>query len=192
MLPETETAATIDDLYRAEGKAELIGGRIVELLPTGRRSNIVAGSVYIELIGYVRATGRGEAYTDNIGFTVPELSSGRQSFSPDASYYFGPFLDDDRRFVRGAPTFAVEVRSENAYGPAAEDDIAAQRVDYFEAGTKIVWDVDPEAETVAVYRIDAPATPVVYRRGQQAEAEPAVPGWRMAVDRVFERPGQIT
>ena len=63
--------------------------------------------------------------------------------------------------------------------------MAAKRADYFEAGTLVVWDVDPEAETVAVYRADAPTTPVIYGRGQEAEAEPAVPGWRMAVDRIF-------
>ena len=59
--------------------------------------------------------------------------------------------------------------------------MAAKRADYFAAGTLVVWDVDPVAETVAVYRADAPTQPVVYRRGDVAEAESAVPGWRMAV-----------
>ena len=185
MLPETETAATIDDLYRVEGKAELIGGRIVRYMPTGRKPNRVAGRIYISLDEYAGATGRGEAYTDSMGFTVPELSSGRQSFSPDASYYVGPFPDNEMRFIDGPPTFAVEVRSESDYGPAAQDDIAAKRADYFEAGTQVVWDVDPEAETVTVYRLDAPTASVIYRRGDVAEAQPAVPGWRIAVDRIF-------
>ena len=48
-----------------------------------------------------------------------------------------------------------------------------------------MWDVDPLAETVAVYRADAPLQPVVYRRGDIAETEPAVPGWRMAVAEMF-------
>ena len=185
MVPETPTAATIDDLYRVEGKAELIGGRIIPLMATGRRPNLVAGRIYRDLADHADATGCGEAYTDNMGFAVPELSTGRQSFSPDVSYYVGPFPDNPMRFVDGPPTFAVEVRSENDYGPAADEDYAAKRADYFEAGTLVVWDVDPEAETVAVYRIDSPTSPVVYGRGQEAEAEPAVPGWRIAVDRIF-------
>jgi Uma2 family endonuclease len=180
-----QAAADFDDLLKVKGKAELIGGRIVHLMPTGRRPNRVAFRIVRSLDDYAHETGRGESYTDNIGFAVPELSSGRQSFSPDAAYYDGPFLDSDMRFIRGAPTFAAEVRSENDYGPSAEDDMAAKRADYFEAGTPVVWDVDPEAETVAVYRADAPTTPGVYRRGQEAEAEPAVPGWRMAVDGIF-------
>ena len=45
------------------------------------------------------------AYTDNMGFAVPELSSGRQSFSPDVSYYLGPLPFNPMRFVEGPPTF---------------------------------------------------------------------------------------
>jgi hypothetical protein len=49
----------------------------------------------------------------------------------------------------------------------------------------VVWDVDPVAETIAVYRADAPIQPVVYWRGEVAEAEPAVPGWQgSAADRL--------
>jgi len=89
------------------------------------------------------------------------------------------------RFIEGPPTFAVEVRSENDYTPAAELEIAAKRADYFAAGTLVVWDVDPIAETIACYRDDTPTNPVTFGRCQTADAEPAVPGWRMPVDEIF-------
>jgi Uma2 family endonuclease len=180
------TRATLDDLYRVEGKAELIGGRIVELIPSGNVPNRVVGNVYISLRLHVRSTGRGQAYSDGMGYAVPELPSGRESFCPDASYYAGHVPADSMRFVEGPPTFAVEVRSENDYGPAAETEMAAKRADYFAAGTVVVWDVDPVAETVTSYRA-APGTPTVYRRGQTARATPAIPGWRMKVDEIFAR-----
>jgi Uma2 family endonuclease len=63
--------------------------------------------------------------------------------------------------------------------------MAAKRVDYFLAGTLVVWDVDPIAEEIRVYRANAPTAPVIFRRGQTAEAEPAIPGWRVAVEWVF-------
>ena len=89
------------------------------------------------------------------------------------------------RFVDGPPAFAVEVRSENDYGGAADDEYADKRADYFEAGTICVWDVDPIAETVARYA--SPTDPgTVFHRGDIADAEPAVPGWRMAVDEIFD------
>ena len=89
------------------------------------------------------------------------------------------------RFIPGAPNFAAEVRGENDYGPAAEVEMASKRADYFAAGTLTVWDVDPESQTIAVYRLAAPTQPTICRSGDQAEAEPAVPGWRIAVDDLF-------
>lgn len=83
--------------------------------------------------------------------------------------------------------FAAEVRSENDYGTAAERQIKEKIADYFAAGTKVVWDVDLLGEDVVrVYRRDNPDQPSVYRRGEIAEAEPAVPGWTMAVDDLFQ------
>ena len=88
---------------------------------------------------------------------------------------------------KGAPLFAAEVRSDGDYGPKAERDIAAKRADYFAAGTKVVWDVDLLGDDVVrVYCADGPQTAKIYRRGESAEAEPAVPGWKFPVDELFE------
>ena len=98
-------AATLDDLRCVEGKAELIAGRIVHLMPTGHRPNRIAGGIFVALKNRARATGRGVAYTDNMGFAVPKLPSGRESFSPDASYYDGPLpAGEDREQARQGPT----------------------------------------------------------------------------------------
>ena len=89
------------------------------------------------------------------------------------------------KFYEGAPVFAVEVRSEGDYGPRAERAMAAKRADYFAAGTLIVWDVDLLSDDVVrVYRAGE-KEPTIYRPGQVAEAEPAVPGWTMTVDDLF-------
>ena len=185
MASATEVAATLADLARVKGKAELIAGRIVHLMPTGRKPSRVALRIVRSLDDHAEATGRGEAYPDNTGFAVKPLKSGRESFSPDAAYFRGPFPENDMRFLEGAPAFAVEVRSEGDYGPAAEAVLAAKRADYFEAGTAVVWDVDPLAELVRKYQAASPEQPTVFRRGEVADAEPAVEGWRLAVDRIF-------
>jgi len=185
MPPSTEVRATLDDLYRVEGKAELIGGKVVKFMASGNLPSEIAFEVAISLRDYARRTGRGIARADGLGFAVPELASGRESFSPDASYYVGPLPANAMRFIEGPPTLAVEVRSEGDYGPAAERAMAAKRADYFEAGTLAVWDVDPLAELVHAYRHEDPGAPRAFARGQVADAEPAVPGWTMAVDAVF-------
>jgi Uma2 family endonuclease len=90
------------------------------------------------------------------------------------------------RCPQGAPIFAVEVRSENDYGPAAERAMREKRADYFACGTLVVWDVNLLSDDVITsYHASAPEHPVIFRRGDIADAEPAVLGWRMAVDALF-------
>jgi Uma2 family endonuclease len=180
-----QARATLDDLLRTPGKAELIGGRIVHYMATGRKPNRVAFRIARSLDDFALQIGKGEAYTDNMGFTVPILPSGRETFSPDASYYVGPLPANDMRFIEGPPTFAAEVRSENDYGALAEFELAEKRADYFQAGTLVVWDVDPVLDIIRVYQAAQPLQFTEYRRGQIADAEPAVPGWRVAVDWIF-------
>lgn len=178
--------ATLDDLYKVEGKAELVNGRIINFVASGDLPSEVAFEIAVRLRAYAKQTGVGKAYSDGLGYAMtPPLSSGRQSFQPDASYYAGPHPKNRMRFIVGAPDFAVEVRSEDDYGPSAEVEMAAKRADYFEAGTKVVWDVDPLAGTIASYQADAPEQPTVFAAGQFARAEPALPGWTLAVDDVL-------
>jgi len=154
----------------------------VMMSPTGDEPGDAAGSIYVSLREYAKKFG-GKAYTDNVGFLVSLPN--RKSFCPDASYYVGPRAG--MKFLSEAPIFAAEVRSEGDYGPQAEREMVAKRTDYFAAGTKVVWDVDLLSdEVVRVYGADSPMTPNVYGRGETAEAEPAVPGWKFPVDELFD------
>jgi len=177
-----KTRATIKDLYKVEGKAELVNGEIVVMPPTGDDPGFASGEIFASLREYARRTRRGRAYGDVVGFHV-NLPH-RESFSPDAAYHLGPRTG--MRFPEGAPIFAVEVRSENDYGPAAERAMAQKRADYFACGTLVVWDVDLlRPDVIKSYRASDPDTPSNFRRGDMADAEPAVPGWRMAVEELF-------
>ena len=179
------TAASLDDLHHVAGKAELISGKLVPLVPTGFRPGRIGGRIYRAIDDYAAAAGTGAALPDNVGFAVPELASGRESFSPDAAYYLGTIPADDMDFLPGPPALAVEVRSKGDYGPAAEVEMAAKRADYFEAGTAVVWDVDPVDDLIRVYQSATPDQPTIYGPGTSADAEPVMPGWRVDVDAVF-------
>lgn len=77
---------------------------------------------------------------------------------------------------QGAPRLAVEVRSEGD-----------KRADCFAAATEVVSDVYLVGEdTVRKYTAVSPTVLGVFRRGQSADAAPAVPGWSMPVDDLFE------
>ena len=179
----TKIEATIEDLYRVpeHGKAEIVNGELVLMSPTEGVPARASGEIYISLHDYERRVGGGYAFPDNVGFIV-NLSN-RRSFSPDAAFYKGELCGG--LFLEGAPVFAVEVRSEEDYGPAAENRIAVKRADYFAAGALVVWDVDVLREKcVRVYRATDPANPTVYLAGEIAEAEPALPGWTLPVKEI--------
>jgi Uma2 family endonuclease len=80
----------------------------------------------------------------------------------------------------------VEVRSEGDYGRAAEEEMRQKRDDYFAAGTLVVWDVDLLAQDVVrAYTFRDPDSPRCFLRGEIADAEPALPGWRFPVEDLF-------
>src|SRR2546425_6016722 len=175
----TAREATIEDLYHVpdNGKAEIVNGKLVLMSPTGGLSGYATGEIFASLREYTRRTKSGSAFGDNVGFIVTLPT--RRSFSPDAAFYTGK--PAGMKFLQGAPVFAVEVRSEGDYGPRAEARMARKRRDYFAAGTLVVWDVDLLSnEVVKVYRASDPQHPIVYRRGDVAEAETAVPRWAMS------------
>jgi len=179
--------ATMEDLYHAPGKAEIVNGELVLMSPTGGLPGYAGDEIFVSLREYERRTGTGWAVGDNKAFRV-NLPN-RRSLSPDAAFYTGP--DPGMRFFDGAPVFAAEVRSEGDYNVGAEEKIAAKRADYFAAGTLVVWDVDLLSEhPVRVCRASDPEQPTLYRRGEIAEAEPALPGWTMPVNALFRKPAQ--
>lgn len=178
----TKVNATIEDLYHVDGKAELVNGELIAMSPTGDLPNRAGGSIYISLRLHEPNVPSGRAYSDNAGFKV--RLPNRDSFSPDAAFYVGK--SSGMKFLKGAPVFAVEVRSENDYGPKAEKEIIEKIKDYFAAGAQVVWDVDLLGkDVVKKYLASDPDNPIIYGRGDVADAEPAVPGWRMLVEELF-------
>ena len=176
----TKSQATIEDLYQVEGKAELVDREIVLMSPTGFWPSYAASETFVSLRAHARQTKFGHAVTDSAGFRVDLPNRG--SFSPDAAFYTGK--PTGMKFFEGAPVFAVEVRSES--DPKAEAKMAKKRRDYFAAGTLCVWDVDLQSpHVIKAYHFSGPENPIIFRRGDLADAGEAVPGWSMPVDDLF-------
>src|SRR5262245_15686333 len=96
--------ATIEDLYKVEGKAELVNGEIILMSPTGGLSGYAGDEIYSSLREYSKRKKLGRPVSDNKAFVV-NLPH-RKSFSPDVAFYLGTFT---MKFFEGAPVFAVEV-----------------------------------------------------------------------------------
>ena len=178
----TQAVATIEDLYKVKGKAEIVAGKLILLPLLGCLPSQAKGELYASLGDYEERFGGGMMVPGNAAYVV-DLPN-RTSFCPDVSFHTGKHTG--MKFLEGAPVFAVEIRVKESYGPQADRQIAAKRDDYFAAGTQVVWDVDLLGDAVIKsYAAAAPNNPRVFRRGEIAEAEPAVPGWRFEVDQLF-------
>lgn len=175
--------ATVQDLYDLDERAEIVDGQLVLMGGTGFAPNRAAARIWRSLDAHEQAHGGGYALAEG-GVFVVDLPR-RHSFSPDGAWYTGEPMGG--KFMYEAPALAVEVRSSGDYGLRSERAMAAKRADYFAAGTKVVWDVDVlREELIRVYRAGDPENPTIYRRGEVAEAEPAVPRWSFPVDELFD------
>src|SRR5260370_33604869 len=85
MATVAQPRATLDDLYRTEGKAELIGGRIVHLMPTGYAPNLIAGNISARWREYAKKSGKGAGFYHQMGFASTDVPSCRGPCSPDAA-----------------------------------------------------------------------------------------------------------
>jgi Uma2 family endonuclease len=178
----TTRAAVIASLYDVPGKAEIVHGTIVRMSGASASHGRATLTIASSLREHALRIGYGIAFGDNVTFLV-NLPN-RWSFCPDAAFHVGP--DTGSEFLDRAPVFAVEIRSKSEYSKAAERRMAAKRAEYFAAGTLVVWDVDLFRDgVVRAFNASAPNQSVVCPRGETASAEPAVPGWALAVDDLF-------
>jgi Uma2 family endonuclease len=177
--------ATIDDLRWVKGQAEIVDDRLVVIAPSGLRNARARGAILFSLMSYEDVHhGDGIVLSASVGFLVD--APHRRSICADVSWYTGPRSGDDS-YPPVPPVFAAEVRDYADYGDEIDEHLAIKRADYFAAGTRVVWDVDVLREgVIRAYRADDPEHPTIFRRGEVADAEPAVPGWRFPVDELWD------
>jgi Uma2 family endonuclease len=78
-----------------------------------------------------------------------------------------------------APDLAIEVLSPSN----TEEEMERKRQDYFGAGCKLVWLVDPDARTVTVYA--GPDQPTVLREDQTLDGGTVLPGFALPLRQLF-------
>jgi Uma2 family endonuclease len=102
----------------------------------------------------------------------------------DVAFYSADVLagqTDETTILDGVPVLAVEVLS-----PSTPEEDTNEKIDgYLAVGVPWVWIVDPHLKTVTVIRPDA--DPELFNVRQELSCEPHMPGFRVAVARVFGR-----
>jgi Uma2 family endonuclease len=145
--PGTATIQDVIDIERHEGKLyELIEGVLLEKV-MGYNESGLAGFILGLLNIFVIPRNLGLVTgADGTVELMPDLVR-----IPDVAFMNWNRIPGRRRpnvpVPRLVPNLAVEVRSRSN----TPGEMAAKRQDYFTAGVELVWEVDPEKRTVAVY-----------------------------------------
>ncbi len=144
LLTAAELLALPDDDYRYE----LVRGRLIRMPPPGSRHGRTVARVTIRLGYFIE--------TQNLGTILNEsgyhLEWGPDTVrAPDVSFISAERLPPDQvpsGYPTLAPDLAVEVLSPSERPGARREKMQ----DYFAAGTRLVWEIDPAQRTITVYR----------------------------------------
>ncbi|MEL7062207.1 MAG: Uma2 family endonuclease [Bacteroidota bacterium] len=134
--------------YHIERKAD---GTILIMEPSGSESghfDLIVGS---ELNNWTRERKNGVAFGSSTGFTLPN----KAVRSPDASWiaiekWKALPKEDRKRFAHISPDFVIEVRSETDSLSSLQEKMK----EYIGNGVRLAWLIDPQRETVWIYRKD--------------------------------------
>ena len=149
MAMKLKSPATIDDLLRCPkdgSKYELVDGEII-VSPTGFRHAQVVWKIVHVIATFLETHPVGEVLGDNLGINFPNgnLRSPDITFVQNSHVPVGKQAEDFANFI---PDLAVEVLS-----PQDSLKEVGQKIgEFLECGVPVVWLVDPQRETVTVYR----------------------------------------
>jgi len=161
-------------------RLELVRGEIVEMAPTGGLHGLVTMELSRLVANYVREQGLGVVIAAETGFilaTNPDTVR-----APDVA-----FIAKDRlprpvpqRYFPLPPDLAVEVVSPSDVA----QDVRRKVIDFLQAGTRLVWVVYPETQTVDVYRPGQDVR-VVDAQGV-LQGEDVLPGFELPLRALFK------
>ena len=141
------TAEELERMGTRNGNYELVRGQLVPVSQPGAEHGELAARIAAALLAFVRPRKLGTVYVETgyILFRGPDTVRG-----PDVSFlplHRAAAVRGRRGFVPNGPDLAVEIRSQD--NTFAELSDKAQ--EYLEAGTRLVWVVDPPSQTVRVH-----------------------------------------
>lgn len=159
---------------------ELVLGELRVMSPGGWRHGAVIGELHSLLGSYIRTNRLGRVFGAETGFLLSRDPDTVRA--PDLAFISKehlPSTDPTEAFWPGAPDVAVEVLSPGDRTGEVDEKIDA----WLNAGCRVVWIVNPELETVTIYRSRTDVKVVV--SGEALSGDPEVHGFSCLVDELF-------
>jgi Uma2 family endonuclease len=175
---EEDVIRNNESLFRT-AICELVDGTLVEK-PVGWEESAIAFLIGHALLNFVRPRKLGTVLgSDGMLRLVPGLLR-----APDVSFIARGRL---KRYKRGGeryPSIGADLAVEAISKSNTKAEIARKLVEYFAAGTRLAWVVDPKMETVRVHQ--SPRKFVVLGAGDALDGRDVIPGLRIPVQDIFE------
>lgn len=144
-LVPLETDMTLEDFLESDlEKYEYVKGVLIPMPPTSGEHGEISSNVQWYLYSHVRENQLGRVYTSDTGFRI-----GERVLMPDIAFVSLARLPDDRRKVFSIPPdLAIEIVSPTDI----QYRVVEKAFAYLNAGTRLVWIIEPVGKTVTVYR----------------------------------------
>lgn len=179
--------ATIQEITTAEqlietpdlGRCELVRGELIMMSPSGFEHGRIVSRLNGRLERFVDEHHLGVVTGAETGFRITRNPD--TVWAPDVAFVRTERVPPEptRGFFQGPPDLAVEVLS--------PDDRAGKMLakvhDWLSAGCRAVWVVDPEAQTVSVYRSEGEK--VVWDVSDELTGNDIIPDFRLPVAEIF-------
>ena len=176
-LRPIKTDMTLEEFFNNDIEGyEYVKGELKPMSPPTMEHGEVSMSLILPLGTYVRNKKLGHLYPADTTFKL-----GDRIVKPDIAYVSTERLPENRRQVSPvAPDLAVEVASptDSLY------DITEKALAYLEAGTRLVWVIEPVAKTVKVFRSERDIR--LLTRDDTLLGEDVIEGFSYPVDKLFE------
>ncbi len=174
---EHRNPMTLEEFLQSDLEGyEYVEGKLIPMPPTSVEHGNISSNLQWYLYSYVRVNQLGRVYTSDTGFQI-----GDRVLMPDVAFVLSERMPDDlSKVFPNPPDLAVEVVSPSD----AFRSVVRKALDYLEAGTKMVWIVEPTSQTVRVYRSETPIR--VLGINDTLTGEDVVEGFSCQVAQLFE------
>lgn len=173
---EAERQAETPKIIDAEKQIEIVDGEVEIKNMPGLRSSGVAARIIVKIGIYLEENNIGELYGADATFMI-----GENERMPDVSFVSNEKLKDGEPVNKAefAPDLAIEVISPtDIYSK-----ILKKIREYLNAGVKQVWLVEPEFQTVAVYK--SPMKSETFNAEDTLVCEEILPDFKLHLKEIF-------
>lgn len=188
MSTRIDTLISLDEFERLpdnEWRTELVRGRLIREPPAGMDHGHLANHVAYLVTGFAYQHDLGEVYAAETGFVLFEDPPTVRA--PDVAFVSRarlPSTEEAVGFGRMAPDLAVEIVSPSNTAAEILDKVA----DYLEAGSRLVWVVEPAGRRITVYRSRTEIQ--LLQEGDALDGYDVLPGFSLSVAEIFARPSR--